>query len=798
MRCFGLIAAVLLLVCVVKGNVMGIDFGSEFIKIASPKGNSSIDIVLNEQTRRKSQNYVGFRADDRFVSEDAKNFAARFPNNMFTMIHKLLGLEYGSEAFQDFQSLQHTFALVKNEKRGSVDVRCGGNPNTTYSSEELVAMILGYAKEITKKDSKIQPNDAVITVPAFYTMNQRQSLVDAAALADVRVLALMHSTTAAALQFGMQRRGFGNDTVHVVIFDMGATKTEVGVYTFSPPIHPKEGRIKLAVSMGTMTTRNIATDGSLGGRTFDYCIAKMIEDEIVEKLGIPRLFGGKTPQQQKAVYSLMRAANGARETLSANFVAPVTVESVAPDKDFSTKISRDQFETKCAPLFERTVALAEKALKGAGLSAAEISSFEMMGGGVRPMKIIADLSQFLGRTVDRTLNSDEAAAFGTAYYGSRLSGYFRVKSFAVNDFFPGLISFQLSTSETSPKPARRVLFENSLLGTRKSITVNRTSDFDINLFISHDEGVTQQPLSTVHVKGITQALEELNYFSPKIQHENNTHIVRVELRLTESGVIMVEEVEVRFRYAANVSKKVKRQAALNETSETENTTELNETIEGNETSESGTVTTYETVHEIQMKRRSTTAKATLSLRRPLPLDSEDITASKLILTALDKSDKLKRATATAKNNLETYIQWAKAEGLLENEELREKGLVTDDELVTIREHLLAAQEWSEDGEGSYDSCTKEQFEEKLLWIKNVTSAPLQKLEALTKPKKTSNKKQSKGKDSNETSAQPTDAAASDDASADEPKPDEPKSAEGEAQSGSAGGQQTDSDGSEEL
>jgi molecular chaperone DnaK (HSP70) len=759
LKCLLFSAVVLLLLPLdVHCNVMGIDLGSEFIKIASPKGNSTIDIVLNEQTRRKSQNYIGFRSDDRFLSEDAKNFAARFPNNMFTMIHKLVGVEYGSKAFTSFQALQHTFSLTKNEKRSSVDIRCGGNPNTTYSSEELLAMIIGYAKEITKKDSKIQPNDAVITIPAYYSMSQRQALVDAASLADVRVLALMHSTTAAALQFGMQRRGFGNDTVNVVIFDMGATKTEVGVYTFSPPVHPKEGRIKLAVSMGTMTTRYIATDETLGGRTFDFCIAKMLEDEIVAKLGIPRLFGGTTLQQHKAIFSLMRAANGARETLSANVMAPVTVESVAPDRDFSTKVTREQFEEQCSGLFARAVELADKALKGAGLTPSDITSFEMMGGGVRPAKVIADLSTFLGRTVDRTLNSDEAAAFGAAYYGSRLSGYFRVKSFAINDYLPSQIYFQLSSTDNVKTPAKRVLFEKSLLGTRKSITVNRTSDFNITLFASHDDGVTSEPLSVIRIRGITEALEELNFFSPKIKHDNNTHIVRVELRLNDNGIIVVEEVEVRFRYASNVSKKVKRQVT-NETTEAESVTEsLNETsAESNETTEA--VVTYDTVFEIQMKRRSANAKATLSLLRPLPLDAEDITASKAVLSALDKADKLKRATATAKNNLETYIQWAKGEGVLENEELREKGFLSAGELESIRAMLLEVQEWSEDGEGSYDTCTKEEFDEKLALVKNATSVPLNKLEASKpkpkpKPSASSIKKKNKTKDPEETTAAP--------------------------------------------
>lgn len=701
-------------VVVVYGNVLGIDFGSEFVKIACPHGNSSIDIVLNEQTRRKSNNFIGFRGDDRFFGEDAKNLAARFPDNMFAMVNKLLGVKGESTTFKE---LLHTFALTNNG-RELVSVKCSNNPACEFTAEEIVAMFLEYCKLISAKDAKIKPQDIVVTIPADWTMLQKQTLVDAASLVDLRVLSLMHSTTATALQFGMQKRGFGNDTVNVVIYDMGATKTEVGVYRFSPPPQPKNNeKLKLAVSMGHLETLHIEVDSSLGGRTLDACLAHMLEDEIVEKLQIPRIIGGSSPQQHKAQFALMRAANGLKETLSANMVAPVTVEGVAPDKDFSTKVTREQFEKQCSALFERAVSVAKRALLKSNLSVTDITSFELMGGGPRPPKIVTDLSSFLGRNVDRTLNSDESAAFGSAYYGARLSGYFRVRSFSVADYLPESVYFQLVDSE-GRRSARRPLFERAVFGSRRSITVNRTSDFTIELSSTKD-GVLFAPLNTVNVSGVAAALESMNFFDPKIVHQNNTHIVRVELKLQETGAISVEDVEVRYRHAVNVTKKVK-----------VNTAQINATEPAEQLNETEPET--KTIFEIQMKKRSTSLKPSVSKLHG-QLGAEEEIASKSVLSSLAKADKIKRDTATAKNALETYIQWVRGDGILENEEVSRLIDVTERELISTT--TADVKEWYEDGEGSYDSCTKLEYDEKLALLKNVTSAVKERLQAIEDAKK---------------------------------------------------------------
>jgi molecular chaperone DnaK (HSP70) len=727
-------------------NVMGIDFGSEFVKVTSPHGNASIDIVLNEQTRRKSNNFVGFRGDDRFFGDEAKNLAPRFPDNMFSMINKLIGFPFDSPETQQFRELLTTFALKEGSQRKGVNVVCRQDPDCDYSSELLVAMYFQYLKLITSKDAKIKPQEAVFAVPADWTMNQRQSLVDAAGLTDLKVLSLLHSTTATALQYGMQKRGFGNDTVNVVIYDMGSTKTEVGVYRFSPPEEPKDGKkVKLAVSLGQIETLHIEVDSTLGGRTFDACIARFLEDEIVKTMNIPRIIGGTSLQQHKAMFSLIRAANGIKETLSANQAAPVTVEGVAPDRDFSGKVTREQFETECSSLFERAVQIAKRAVDKSGLDLADVNAFELMGGGVRPPKIVSDLSAFLGRPVDRTLNGDEAAAFGAGYYGARLSGYFRVRSFSIRDYLPQSVHFRIVGADGTLS-AIRPLFVKSAFGARKSITVNRTDDFTIAL-LSTVDGESFAPLMTVNVSGVKSALEGLNYFNPTIVHNNNTHIVRIELKLSENGVIVVEDSEVRVRLAANVTKKLK--LRKNVSDETQDHTPDQEKVvdDVNGTAQTIDVEPPKPAFEIQMKKRSTSLKPTTEFAQP-SMGSEEILEAKSILSGLEKRDKIKRDTATAKNNLETFIQWIRLDGIFENEEA--SALMSPEEKQIIEETTDQVKEWYEDGEGSYDSCTKAEFDEKLALLKNATATVREKLQEKENdrkpkapPKKASKKREPK-------------------------------------------------------
>ncbi|KEG13001.1 hypoxia up-regulated 1 [Trypanosoma grayi] len=686
MRAHLFIIAVLFLSTVAFANVIGIDFGSDYIEVAGPHSGNTVDIVLNEQSHRKTDNFIGFRNGEKYIGDQAKALAARFPLNFVTMINQLIGVTYDSSEFADFKKLDCEFETHPDERNG-VEFAFG-DQNGNYSVDELYAMMLHYCRSISQKDGVIDPKNVVITMPFHSSLGKRQAVLESARLMDINVLGLMHSTTAAALYYGVRRRGFGNKTIHLLVYDIGSTHTEVGIYKFTPPETQTGKKTKSSDSFGTLTTVAVVDDTLLGGRAFDLCIARVIEAEAMAKMKIPAIIGGTTLQLRKSQFSLLRAAKKAREILSANSKTPVTVEGIVPDSDFHTEISRKDIEEKCTKLFERAPNIAEEAISKAGLTLNDIDAFEMMGGASRTPKIIADLSAFLGREVDRTLNSDEAAAIGAAYYALRLSSIYRVRSFRVMEHIPFTFYFGVIPTLAKSPGSKRILVENPVIGSRRSITLNRTDDFSIQLFDSSDL------VGEVAVTGVKAALEQTHHYISELQHPNNSHIVRIQLRLNESGLFEVEEADVIYRYAANVSTKTKVNVSSNE-----------ENI------------THQSDYLIKMKRKVVPISATVSFTRPSPLPREKFRLVKdKIFQLLDK-EKKKHEAAIAKNNLEAYVFWSKSDGVLENSTAL--AMFTSRELDELKAKLAEVQEWLEDGEGSYETCGKETYETKLNELKQL-------------------------------------------------------------------------------
>ena len=333
---------------VASSQVIGIDFGSDFIKIAGVKPGTGIDVVLNEQSKRKSNNYIGYRGDDRFLGEDAYNLSPRFPDQMYTFLNRLAGKSFSDTQFKDetfIKGFGLPYNFVEDEARKTINIQ-HPDPDTTYTMEELMAQIFEYARGQAKKHMEVDITGAVVSVPHHLTLSEREAIVNAANLTDLPILGLVSGTQAAALQYGVQRRGFGNTTTTVAVYDMGASHTEVGIYQFTAPEEGANGKPIRGGELGSLKTLAVTTDASLGGRTFTARIAdylcKKFEDETGEKLA------GKTDRAAlKAHTVLLRIANKAKEMLSANKQAPVAAEELYNNKPFFYTLTRDEFDKVC-------------------------------------------------------------------------------------------------------------------------------------------------------------------------------------------------------------------------------------------------------------------------------------------------------------------------------------------------------------------------------------------------------------------------------------------------------------------
>ncbi|KPA86583.1 putative mitochondrial hypothetical protein [Leptomonas pyrrhocoris] len=665
-----------------SAHVIGVDFGSEYIKVSGPHGDKGLDIVLNELSMRKTENFIGFRNGDIYIGDTAKGLAARFPLCTASAINQLVSIRKDSELHAVFQDFQYEYHVNFNN-HGSATVNIC-NVEEPFTAEELFSLILSYCKAAAEHDDVVTPTGVVVTIPFHTSPVERRSILDAARFSGLKVLGLMHSTTAAAFYYGVRHRGFGNNTVKLLVFDLGATHTEVGVYEISPA--PR--RPPLENAFGTLRTLGVVEDRSLGGRAFDLCVAGIIENEAREKLNIGSVLGGKTPAQLKSQFSLLRAANKVRETLSVNSVTPYTVEGIVPDRDFHSSMTRATFESGCSDIFDRVKDLAVNVTKSVNISLSDLTAFEMMGGISRTPKIIADLSAFLGRDVDRTMNMDEAAAMGAGYYAAKLSPLYHAKSLKLDETIPYSVEFEVHPRLNKKKPlTRRPLFgtDGVLLGDAVSLTFNRTDDFSVDLFAGTD---AKLPIATIEVTDVKKALTNLGALSPTVQHPNNSHMIRMQVIMNETGLVQLEHTEALVRYAAQVTEKTK-----------ENVTD----------STTGEVKEVDKTHTvIRMRHKTAVVPAALIWKNPDALTLQESSASEKKLADIWKAEHAKHVRATAKNNLETYIFWVKYDGVGGNETLA--AAVGDAAVHHVLDEVAKIQDWLEDGPGSSDHCSADEYD----------------------------------------------------------------------------------------
>ncbi|KNH08712.1 hypothetical protein XU18_0832 [Perkinsela sp. CCAP 1560/4] len=667
-------------ICMVQAQVVGIDLGSEFIKIASVRRSDGIDIVLNEETRRKTPHYVGFRGKDSYIGEDAKNLVGRFPDMIFTLLNRLIGLSPTESLRQWYHSdMLFTNALLPIPERESMafSVQRGAKAvNIRYAIETLLGMTFEYVRSITASyvGEGCSKQDAVLTVPHFFDMHQRRALFQSAALGNTNVIATIHTTTAIALQYGVQNRGFGSMTKNVLILDMGASKTEVGIYTFTPAA---DGA-KRSESLGTLTTRAIVTDPFFGGRIFDVAIAKMIAEDFHKKTGIAVLGDTGSLDGRKGIAVLMRSANRAKEVLSSNKECPVTVEGITKGRDHSTIVRRADFEAHCASLFAKVSTLVKSAIDQSGLDLSEIHAVEVHGGAIRIPKLLDVLAEELGQPIQRTLNGDEAAVLGAAFHAARVSGTFGVKGFAIQETIPYNITFSISpkasdkglgTTEDAPVKSRG-LFANASWPAKKSVSVNRTENFEMTF--SDQNG----PLQVLKVSGLHDSLEKLGHFSPERDPQNSCS-VRIEAKLDGNGVLSASSVKLKYN-----EWKVK-SSESDESSSTEVSEEISEPIK----------------HDISLPMEWEYIG-----RRPL--STTEFESEKLLLKEQEAYEASKRAIAQARNDLETLIIGYEGDAL---EALQESVGISIEQTNVLLATISEVKEWLYDGDGVSDSASVDSF-----------------------------------------------------------------------------------------
>ena len=383
---------------------IGIDLGTTYSAVGVYQ-NGGVEIIANDQGDRTTPSYVAFNDTERLIGAGAKNQSALNPENTIFDAKRFIGRDFADASVK--QDASHCPFLIETDSNGKCRFRVNyKSEEKTFSPTEISSMILSYMKSTAEAYLGKTVTDAVITVPAYFNDAQRQATKDAGAIAGLNVLRIINEPTAAAMAYGLGNEGksktANGEDLKVLIFDLGGGTFDVSV---------------LSISDGVFQVLSTAGDTHLGGEDFDN---RMVNHFIAE-------FKQKSKKDisdnKRAVRRLRTACERAKRTLSTSTSASIEIDALYDGMDFYTTITRARFESLCDDLFRQCLAPVERALTDSKLSKGEINEVVLVGGSTRIPKVQALLQTFFnGKELSKSINPDEAVAYGAAVQAALLSG----------------------------------------------------------------------------------------------------------------------------------------------------------------------------------------------------------------------------------------------------------------------------------------------------------------------------------------------------------------------------------------
>jgi len=389
------------------GKIIGIDLGTTNSCVSVMEGNEPV-VIANDEGKRTTPSVVAFlKNGERKIGDPAKRQAITNPVNTIMSIKRFMGRRFDEIAGEMAQS---TYKIVKgdnNTPRVDIDGRL-------YTPQEISAMVLQKMKKTAEDFLGHEVTEAVITVPAYFNDAQRQATKEAGEIAGLTVKRIINEPTAAALAYGLDKK---NQDSKIVVFDLGGGTFDVSV---------------LELGDGVFEVKSTNGDTHLGGDDFDKMVMDWLADEFKAEENVDLRKDPMSWQRLKEASEKAKIELSSATETEINLPYITAIDNVP--KHLVKKLTRAKFEQLVDSLVERTLEPCRKALKDAGITAAELDEVILVGGSTRIPKIQEVVEKFFGKKPNRSVNPDEVVAIGASIQGGVLTG--EVKDVLLLDVTP--------------------------------------------------------------------------------------------------------------------------------------------------------------------------------------------------------------------------------------------------------------------------------------------------------------------------------------------------------------------------